>query len=60
MIIEENKLANNIGCHLYTLKKYLCRSEFSHIDRAKTAPKIYVLKNITENDVQRLKDLLNR
>lgn len=59
-LITEEKLLEQFKCHKTTLKKYLCRAEFYHIQKVKLAPNKYILKNITEQDVQKLKELTSR
>ena len=59
-IMTIDNLAKKIKRTPDTLKTYLCRAEFSHIELAKLDKKIYVVKNITNKDIKRLKELTNR
>lgn len=63
MIVEEKKLAEEVGCKHFTLRQYLCRSEFAHIDRqmfkgTKSHSRIWIYNNVEESDIKRLKELI--
>jgi hypothetical protein len=59
-IMEENKLANYLKFSLQTLKIYMCRPEFCHVERVKVARGKYLYKGITSYDLERLKELRSR
>lgn len=60
-LITEEKLCKQLNnCHRTTLRKYLCRAEFYHIERVKLSPNKYILKNITNEDIEKLKELTSR
>lgn len=63
MIFEEKKLAESVGCHINTMRKYLARYEFAHIkkniiERCKQHPRIWIYNNVEEQDIDRLKELV--
>lgn len=60
MLITEEKLLKQFKCHKTTLAKYLCRAEFYHIQKVKLAPNKYILKDITNEDIEKLKDYTTR
>lgn len=49
-------LAKQVQCSVPTLKRYLCRAEFTHIEKLKKDKKVY-LKNVTEEDITKLYNL---
>lgn len=53
------KLADRLGVSDDSIRTYICRWEFAHIDIIKINGK-YILKNITEEDIVRLGQLINR
>ena len=54
------KMSKYLNCTNVTLRRYLFRAEFSHIERIKLAGNNYILKNITDRDKEKLKQLIGR
>lgn len=50
------RISEEIGCSANTVRVYLARPEFSHIQRMHKAHRA-VINNITDSDISRLKEL---
>jgi uncharacterized protein YjcR len=50
------KLAEKLGVKPYTVKTYLCRSEFAHLEQKRVKGDIRLL-DFTINDFERLQEL---
>lgn len=58
-MITIQEFASLIPCDKNPLSKYLCRTEFSHIEKVRSAQKL-LYKNVSARDITRLRELLNR
>ena len=52
-----DEIGKIIGCTGDTIKKFLCRSEFSHIEEVKGKNRHKFLKNVQDKDIIRLSEL---
>lgn len=59
-MITEEKLLQKVGYCATTLRIYLCRAEFSHVERVKLAPNKFAYKGVTETDLVKLKAFKTR
>ena len=59
-LITEEKCCEYLNCTTATLRRYLCRAEFNHIERVIFARDNCILKNITDKDKEKLKQLIRR
>lgn len=59
-MIEEQKLAKIVGYSAHTLKIYLCRPEFNHIERVNVDSRTFVYKGITKEDITKLQSFKRR
>ena len=59
-LITEEKCCKYLNCTTPTLRRYLCRAEFNHIERVIFARDNCILKNITDKDKEKLNKLINR
>lgn len=57
-IFEQSFLAKQLNCSVGTLRTYLCRPEFSHVERVKIERRT-IYKNLSEEDKKTLKQLIN-
>ncbi len=59
MQYTQQELLNILGCSRSTLITYLKRIEFKNIKQIRKNIKVYY-ENVTEDNIDRLKELLNR
>lgn len=58
--VTRSYLLKEIGICACTLTVYLCRPEFSHIEKVfRGRGKEFLYKNVTQKDIERIKQLLH-
>ena len=58
MIMTIKKLAEKVGCCDDTVRTYISRAEFSNVEFIKISVNKFILKNVTEDNIIRLKELV--
>ena len=60
MIMTVKKLSEKVNCCSNTIRTYIGRAEFSSIQIIRIKGNKFILKNVTEQNIIRLKELINK
>lgn len=59
-MITEKEFLKAVGICKSTLQVYLCRAEFSHIQKVKMGKNKFVYKGVGRDDIRRLREFKNK